>query len=336
MCEFVTNYNYSKKKENSMASFCVNCGTELPPGALFCDNCGHAVKGAPAPAEPSPEEVRKAEEEAVERAASKASEQIGEAAFGLPGVKQAAEKLTPFKTIGAGAKNLISSIVGIFKEPKKLIPAAVLAGVWLILLLLKSFGIEPFPAKALSFLTFAKGGLHGGVLGAIGGLIGKGALAGAVTSLIGLITKKDKTEKRSFGESVKGAFGFSLENVWPYVLGAGVAVFLFLFISGCATRGAFMGGAAASYLSARAANKNGFLKKLLSSFTSKGSENAGEGAKGFISGLASGFGLSSLIGLSDIDLILIILGAVLVVGGAVMLILKAAGVLKFGKEAAVQ
>ncbi len=319
-----------------MQSFCVNCGAELSPGADFCDNCGYAVKTAPAPAEPFMEETPKAEETFPECAESTASKLIGEAAFSLPGVKQAAEKLSPFKTIGVGVKNLISSIGGLFKDPKKLIPAAVLAVIWLVLLLLRAFGVDPVPCRAASFLTFAEGGVNGGVLGAIGGLIGKGALVGAVTSLTGLFTAQEKSEKRSFGESLKGAFGFDLNNVWPYVLGAGVAFFLFLFISGGAARTAFMGGAAASYLSARAANRNGFLKKLIGSFGSKSSGNTVKGAHGFISGLASGFGVSSLIGLSDIDLILIILGAVLVLGGAVMMILKAAGVLNKGKEAAAQ
>lgn len=320
-----------------MANTCVNCGSELIEGSAFCDNCGHPVEAAEPAAEPIREEPVQEKEEALqESAVSAASAQIGEAAFGLPIVKEAAEKLSPFKTIGTQIKSLISSIGAAFKEPKKLIPAFVLAGVWITLDLLKSFGIEPFPAKALSFLTFANGGLHGGVLGAIGGLIGKGLFAGAAVSLLGLLTKKNTGEKRSFGESLKGAFGFDMNTIWAYLTGAGAAMLICLFITGGSTRMGFMGGAAASYLAARAALKDGFLTKFFSSFAAKGKETAGENVRGLIRGLAAGFASGAVIGLANVKLILIILGCLLLTGGAVMMILQSAGVLNKGKEAAVQ
>jgi hypothetical protein len=336
--------------------FCSNCGRRLPDDAEYCDNCNTptplaaesggkepgpeaAVQQVEAPSELPAADSPMAEDEPQSLSLA-AAEAAGETALGVIGgeLKDAANAMIPgpAKAIGDGIKSLFSSIGAALKDPKSLIPAFILAGIWLVINILRACGVYPASVKALSFLSFAGGGTNGGFIGAVGGLIGKGALVGAVTSLIGLFTAQEKSEKRSFGESLKGAFGFDLNNVWPYVLGAGVAFFLFLFISGGAARTAFMGGAAASYLSARAANRNGFLKKLIGSFGSKSSGNTGKGAHDFISGLASGFGVSSLIGLSDIDLILIILGAVLVLGGAVMMILKAAGVLNKGKEAAAQ
>jgi hypothetical protein len=41
-----------------MAAFCEHCGTDLPPGALFCEMCGHPVlEATPAAAEPEAEEI---------------------------------------------------------------------------------------------------------------------------------------------------------------------------------------------------------------------------------------------------------------------------------------
>ena len=105
---------------------------------------------------------------------------------------------------------------------------------------------------------------------------------------------------------------------------------------------AFMGGAAAAFLSGRAALSNGFLKQFISSFTAKGKAalNSGRDVSsnitGFIRGLTAGFALGSLLGLIDINLILIIIGGVLVIGGGVMLILQLTGAVKLGKGAQAQ
>ena len=74
---------------------------------------------------------------------------------------------------------MISSITAVFKNPIKLLPALILAGLWLIINILQGFGINILPVKALSFLTFAEAGMHGGIMGAIGGIIGKGMFVGA-------------------------------------------------------------------------------------------------------------------------------------------------------------
>ena len=89
----------------------------------------------------------------------------------------------------------------------------------------------------------------------------------------------------------------------------------------------FMAGAAAAYLAARSALRNGLLKQLLTSLTAKGRGAGGRSAAGLISGLALGFAAAALLSLADHWLVLLIPGALLLLGGTVMTILQAAGVL---------
>ena len=262
----------------------------------------------------------------------------GEAAYGAIGntAMSAVSNAIPGpgKLIGTSVKQFFTSIGAAFKDPKRLIPAITLAVVWLTLNILQACGINPIPAQILSFLTFSNGGMSGGVIGAIGGILGKGIFAGALVSLIGLFTRKGGA-KLSFGETLKGAFGISLDTLWAYLTGIGAAMLLYLFISGGATRISFMGGIAAAFLSARAALSGGFLQKLFGSFTNSKSPS-NPNVSGIIRGLSVGFATSAFIGLSNINLILIITGSVLLVGGIVMMILQATGVVKLGKGASVQ
>lgn len=315
--------------------FCTKCGNRLPDDAKFCDKCGNPVNAAPDKQSQNrtPPETEPTRTEA-HTFRFNAQSTSGEAVLGTAGstASGAASDATPGpgKVIGTGFKSFFSSIGSAFKNPKMLIPALVLAVIWLVLNILQACGINPLPTRILSFLTFANGGMSGGVIGAIGGIIGKGIFAGAVGSLIGLFIRKKTGGKRSFGETLKGAFGVSLDALWAYLTGIGAAMLLFLFISGGATRMAFMGGIAAAFLSARAALNNGFLRQLLGSFT-KNRSASNQNVIGIIRGLSVGFAVSALIGLSNINLILIITGALLLIGGIVMMILRATGVVKLGK-----
>lgn len=326
--------------------FCPKCGNKLPDNAKFCDKCGNPVGSVPnnqsandqTPAQTPPVQstVKRAPEPQAFRFS--ALNISGEAVYGTIGnaAMSAVSNAIPGpgKVIGTGVKSFFTSIGSAFKDPKRLIPAITLAVVWLILNILQACGINPIPTKILSFFTFANGGMSGGVIGAIGGILGKGIFAGALVSLIGLFTRKGGA-KRSFGETLKGAFGVSLDTLWAYLCGIGAAMFLYLFISGGATRISFMGGIAASFLAARAALNNGFLRRLLGSFTrSKSPSNPN--VSGVIRGLSVGFAASALIGLANINLILIIIGSLLLVGGIAMMILQATGVVKLGKGASVQ
>ena len=332
--------------------FCPKCGNKLPDNAKFCDKCGNPVGSVPN--NQSVNNQTPAQTPLMKSTVQNASAQTapepqafrfsalnvsGEAAYGAIGntAMSAVSNAIPGpgKVIGTGVKSFFTSIGSAFKDPKRLIPAFVLAVVWLTLNILQACGINPITTKILSFLTFSNGGMSGGVIGAIGGILGKGIFAGALVSLIGLFTRKNTSTKRSFKDTFSSAFGISLDTMWAYLTGIGAAMLLYLFISGGATRISFMGGIAAAFLSARAALSGGFLKNLLGSFT-KSKNASNPNVSGVIRGLSVGFAASAFIGLSNINLILIITGSVLTVGGIVMMILQATGVVKLGKGAQVQ
>ena len=322
--------------------FCPKCGNKLQDNAKFCDKCGNPVGSVPnnqSVNNQTPAQTPLMKSTAQNASAQTASEPqafrfsalnvSGEAAYGAIGntAMSAVSNAIPGpgKLIGTSVKQFFTSIGAAFKDPKRLIPAFVLAVVWLTLNILQACGINPIPTKILSFLTFSNGGMSGGVIGAIGGILGKGIFAGALVSLIGLFTRKNTSTKRSFKDTFSSAFGISLDTLWAYLTGIGAAMLLYLFISGGATRISFMGGIAAAFLAARAALNNGFLRRLLGSFTKRKSPSS-PNVSGLVRGLSVGFAASALIGLSNINLILIITGSVLLVGGIVMMILQATGV----------
>ncbi len=343
--------------------FCTKCGNKLPDDAKFCVGRGTPVKTTTAenaslqdtlanqPQSPS-DQMQQAESASVtvptdpspKMATSEpkaflftALNEAGEAAYGTIGstAMNAVTELIPgpWKVIGTGIKQFFSSLRAVLKNPQSLIPAVLLAIVWLVLNLLQVNEVDAAPVQVLSFLTFANGGMSGGFLGAVGGLLGKGIFAGAITTLLGALLRKKPDGKRSFKDTLSGTFGVSLGTLWAYLAGAGAAMLLYLFISGGAPRLAFMGGIAAAYLAAKSVLNNGFLHRLISSFTSKGKAAAGPGAAGFVRGLTVGFLAAAFLGLTNVNLILIILGAVLFIGGVVMMILQVKGIVKLGKGA---
>lgn len=258
----------------------------------------------------------------------------GEAALGSIVLKKVTQNIVPGpgKVIGTSFKSLFASIVDTCKKPVKLIPAIVLVVLWLTISILQASGINPLPVKILSFLTFAEAGLHGGIIGAVGGIIGKGLFACAVVIIISLFKKKNKCEKRSLKETIHGSFGFSLNTLFVFLVGIGVAMLFYLFISGGATKRAFMGGMAVMLLAALSALNGGFIPNIINAFTSKGKTKASEAGVGFTRGLALGFIISAFVGLIGINLILIITGLVLVVVGIVFIVLQKTGSIKLGKE----
>ncbi|MBQ2099670.1 MAG: zinc ribbon domain-containing protein [Lachnospiraceae bacterium] len=311
--------------------FCTNCGNQLPEDAKFCTKCGAKIEA----------EVPNKEAEAPEKEQKtfrfSAALQPGEAAYGTFGteVMNAVTEVIPgpWKVLISGIKQFFGSLKAVIKHPVSLIPAAILAILWLVLNLLQVNENDSAPVQVLSFLTFANGGMSGGVTGFIGGIIGKGIFAGAVTALIGSILHK-RGNKRSLKDKFLGMFGVSMDTLWAYLTGFGAAMLLYLFFSGGATRISFMGGIAAAYLAAQSALNEGFLKRLFSAVTSKGKTKVGPGAATMIRGLTTGFLAAALIGLTDINLVLIILGLLLVIGGTVMVVFQAKGIVKIGGKGA--
>ena len=248
-------------------------------------------------------------------------------------IKEIANKIPgPGKVIGSGFKSLGASFKRVFKNPLILLPAIILVIIWLVINILQSKGINNTAVKIISFLTFADAGTHGGFIGAVGGIIGKGLFVSAIVFLIARIKNKDSGKKVFTKENFKGLFKVLKNSLWAYLTGIGFAMFFFLFISGGATRISFMGGLGVCLLAIGSYINKGFLFMLMASIFSKGKTEVSPYAIGIMQGLSIGLLLAALIGLININLILIILGSVLVVGGIIMMILQAKGVVKIGKE----
>ena len=233
--------------------------------------------------------------------------------------------------ISGGFKNLISSVKTFFNSPKALIPTLAISAVWLILGILKASGVDNTVTKILSTLSFSNAGMRGGALSAIGGIFGKGVFAGALVSLVHTFSRIGKGKGRGFAETLKGSFGFDKNTVWSYTLGAGLALMLFVFMSGGVDYSSALGGAAAAFLSAKSALNGGFLSRLLRSFEAKSKVKILDGIP---RGMAAGFSLGAMLGfIPNCSVWLIVAGAVIAVFGAVMMILQKVGALSpEGKE----
>ena len=329
-----------------MANFCKYCGNPLKEGARFCTACGKQIaeiqsepqEKTPAPEKPKPDIGEKAVQTTKTAAKTAAVKTVG--AFAGQLAPSGCGETTlgsfggggTFAIIAGGIKHFFTSVKNALKNPKRLIPILILAAVWLILIILQLCGISPFPVRALSFLSFANGGMYGGFFGAIGGIIGKGLFAGALMSVISLVVNRKGGGTRSFGDTVKSFFSISLDTLWAYLAGIGMAVLFYLFISGGATRISFMGGIAASFLAARATLLSGFMQRLIGSITSKFKGGTGIDATAIMRGLTVGFAGAALLGLLGINFLLIFFGSLLADVGIVMMVLQATGTIKFGKE----
>lgn len=148
-----------------MQNYCRNCGTQLTPGKEFCGGCGKRIQATDQPSA-SAYNVQ-SNQPMMERQGTAQMQQSGVGSY-----------------LKAGFNAGLASLKQMFKSPKQLIPILVLGVFWLALSLLPALGINPLPVKLLSFLTFAQGGMYGGVLGALGGVLGKAVFAYFVSTLL--------------------------------------------------------------------------------------------------------------------------------------------------------
>ena len=312
---------------------CTRCGADLDGAASFCGRCGARADGGTASSAPNGAgsarfsgaagSVVSSLERMMFSAPNHAGEFVGGSLKTLPG---------PSGVISGGLRNVISSAKRFFKNPKALIPTLLLSAAWFVLNILKANGTDNTAMRILSTLTFSNAGMGTNVLGAIGGVIGKGVFAGAIVSLIYTVGRIGKGGGRGFGATLKGAFGFDRNTVWSYTAGVGLALMLFVFMSGNADHSSVMGGAAASFLSAKSAVSGGFLSRLLVSFESNSRVKV---LGGIPRGMAAGFALASaLCFIPNCSTGLLIAGAVIMTAGYIMICLQKAGVIGAGgKEA---
>lgn len=241
------------------------------------------------------------------------------------------EVLSPQGTILKFSALIARNLKGIFKDKKKLIPIAILGGVWIILILLQALGINPLPVKFAAWLTFAQGGASNNIVRMAGGVLGKGVFASCFVWIL-------SGGYKNIGSGLKRLGGIhkqlSLPQLGWLLTGAGAALIIYNFMAGYAAFIKSMAAVAAFLLVLRALGSNGgFIRKLTASLTAK--KNDGKRIENTIplnsilQGLALGFALSVPLSLIPWGYTPYCLGLAVLITGVIMLI-----VLKFNKEGA--
>lgn len=165
-------------------------------------------------------------------------------------------------------RNYIKSSLAILKNPKQLLPTIVLGVIWLVLGIVGAdFRSLPLPLWILSFLTYAQGGLYGGLLSAVGGIVGKVVVAAFLNAMIVPLFSGQKPFSGVTG-AVSGIFRGSalqgLRDASPLTGGAGAALVLYgIMNSRQDMQEAMVGIVAIIMLLKNLGTKGGFMTGLL-------------------------------------------------------------------------
>lgn len=181
--------------------------------------------------------------------------------------------VNPIKHLLGGFLRIIKGFAQAGKDKKKLIPATILAVIWITLTLFPALGIDTSRVRWLNWLTFAQGGLHGGISGIMGGVIGKGILVYLITGVFINLTNRHNPFKAYINGAKNFFSAFALKNIHQtalFLLGVGLGLIAFNFITGNASPMNNMAGIAAFFLAVRSmSGRYGFLKQLTASLITK-------------------------------------------------------------------
>ncbi|HNZ83271.1 MAG TPA: hypothetical protein PKK75_06430, partial [Sedimentibacter sp.] len=204
-------------------------------------------------------------------------------------------------------KAAIKGISTVLKKPKILFTTLFISALQAALSYLKILMPSSFFVTIASFFTFAQGGMYAGLIGAAGGIVGKGIYAWFINTLFFSGSKvKSKNEQNEKNEKkAKGKIGL-------FLAGTGIALIAYNFLTGNATLENSIIGITALAACVRAIKKkNGFLIGLICSFT-KGRMSRNTAAC-VIKGMALGFLAGVLSSLKFTGIICYIAGAIIFV-----------------------
>lgn len=285
-----------------MSKFCTSCGASLDEDVKFCAKCGANVS----------QNSKLAQKNVRQRHTVKTEQEIPNTVRVAKGTSSATQAKTDFSAqnpmgVGKYIAGYIRQSLAVLKNPKQMIPTIALGIVWLLLALLCSFGINPLPLRILSFLTFAQGGMFGGVLGAAGGILGKVVVATFLNVAIVPLFQK-KAPFSGIGGGIKGFFGAlavkSMTAIAPLLGGIGASLLLYAFMNSTQSlQNSMVGIIAFVILLQNISRKGGFLWGLVFSIAnsiSKGRTPSYIGVSRCIGGMTLGFALGvalSVIGL---------------------------------------
>ena len=275
-----------------MSKFCTKCSASLNGDARFCTKCGANVFQMNEPIQISAGQDAAKSEQEISKIMCYTKEKSPTA-----GGSADSSSRSP---MGAGKfiTEYIRQSLTVLKNPKQMLPTALLGLVWLVLALLGSFGINPLPVRILSFLTFAQGGMFGGVLGAAGGILGKVVVAAFLNVAIVPLFQK-KAPFAEIGGGIKGFFGTlavnSMSAVAPLLSGVGVSLLLYTFMNTTQSlQNSMVGIISFVMLLQNIGRQGGFLWGLVFSIAnsfSKGTTPSYIEVNRFIGGMTLGFAL---------------------------------------------
>jgi hypothetical protein len=258
-----------------MSEFCKDCGAQLAPDALFCGSCGMQIQK-----EEPLDESNYINKDHVQNVSS------------------------PLRFFVSSIRAGFDSLRQFLRNPKQLVPMLVLSVLWLILSMLSALDINPQPVRVLSYLTFAQGGMYNGMLGAVGGVIGKAVFAYFVSVLI-LPIFSGKNPFKGLGGGIKSFFrGLAVNSanaLGQLFIGIGLAMIAFNFFTGNASTINNMVGIVGFVLAIRSLwRRAGFFWGFLLSMSNKLSKGRAPTqmavnriVSGYAVGSAAGVGLST-------------------------------------------
>ncbi|WP_292731397.1 hypothetical protein [Methanoculleus sp.] len=259
------------------------------------------------------------------RATAEAGECVLSGELTVSGAAVDATEIKVRHSPGEVVKGCMQKRIGGFKSglqnKKLLMTAGTMALVWLALTILPAIGFNPAPVQSLSFLTFARGGLSGGVPGFIGGLIGKGLIAYFVTLLVvgGISGESIMSSVRSLTGQFSGG-RWDLASISPLLVGGGAALFVYNFLAGTSTIMNCMVGVVAFLIAARAlANRAGCVRQVFAAVFARDGRVDSSLVTKVMAGWAGGFALGVVLSVFG-GYTCYIAGFVLLVVGAVLMV----------------
>lgn len=280
---------------------CPACGGALNKTSKFCRGCGSPVEVSKPSLKPSHPQMG---------ISCSAPESPGESLFpatvissgltgiaGNPTIKEAVVYTGPIKILFLGGWHLFKGFFGALKSPKKLMPGILLGVVWLVISILPTLGITLPGQDIASWLTFSQGGLQGGTPGVLGGVLGKGVFAAALTGLFAKNPHQgNRVKDKNRGSQPRGSWGLMM-------IGMGLGLILYNFFTwDNSIQNSMVGLVAAMGTLRGMGREHGFLRRLVTALAQRFSPKKMASSKdtGILgAGLAAGFALSvpmSLIG----------------------------------------
>ena len=233
---------------------------------------------------------------------------------------------------GGFFEDLKKSFLDILKNPKKLIPTAVITLIWLVFSLMSGLGANVPALRFLYALTYSNGGMFGGFFGAVGGIFGKAVFAAFINSIVLSLFEK-KNPFSGMGGGLKIAFGSAaaggLSAVSPWLIGGGAGMLLYWFFNitsspqNCAI--AVVGAVSAIMAAGR---QNGILFSLIFAAAgklSKGKIPSQTVISRFLTGFSAGFAVSFPITFARYPVLIFAIGFVLAAVGVTFALVSTGG-----------